>query len=111
MRNLFLGTAKNVFKLWVKKNLLSKKDRKVLEERINSFDVGTGIGRLPQRLASNYGGYTASQWKNWTLIYSMFYLKGLLLASHLGCWQAFVLACQYLCTPVLSIMEFLDQCK
>lgn len=49
-------TAKNVFKLWVKKNLLSKKDLKVLEERINSFDVGTGIGRLPHRIASNYGG-------------------------------------------------------
>ena len=107
MHNLFLGTAKNVFKLWVKKNLLSKKDLKVLEERINSFDVGTGIGRLPQRIASNYGGYTASQWKNWTLIYSMFCLKGLLPESHLRCWQTFVLACQYLCTPVLSKTDIL----
>ena len=44
MHNLFLGTAKHVFKLWTKKNLLTKKDLKVLEERIHSFDVGTGIG-------------------------------------------------------------------
>lgn len=57
---------------------------------------------MPKRIASNYGGYTASQWKNWTLIYSMFCLKGLLPDSHLRCWQTFVLACQYLCTPVLS---------
>ena len=30
----------------LRKNLLSKKDLKVLEDRINYFDVGTGIGRL-----------------------------------------------------------------
>ena len=107
MHNLFLGTAKYVFKLWVKKKLLSKKDLKVLEERINSFDVGTGIGRLPHRIASNYGGYTASQWKNWTLIYSMFCLKDLLPEAHLRCWQTFVLACQYLCSPVLSKTDIL----
>ena len=44
LHNLFLGTARNVSKLWVKKNLLTKKGLKVLEERINSFEVGTGIG-------------------------------------------------------------------
>ena len=95
MHNLFSNT-------WIKKNLLSKKDLKVLEDRISSFDVGTGIGRLPHKIASDYGGYTASQWKNWILIYSMFCLKDLLPETHLRCWQTFVLACQYLCTPVLS---------
>ena len=94
MHNLFLGTAKHVFKLWVKRNLLTKKDLKMLEDKINSLDVGTGIGRLPHRIASNYGGYTASQWKNCTLIYSMFCLKSFLPDSHVRCWQTFVLACQ-----------------
>lgn len=105
MHNLFLGTAKNVFKLWIKKDFLSKKELKVLEDKINSLDVGTGIGRLSQRIALNYGGYTASQWKNWTLIYSMFCLKHLLPETHLRCWQTFV--CQYLCTPVLSKTDLL----
>ena len=95
MRNLF-------FNLCITKNLLSKKDLKVLEDRINSFDVGTGIGRLLHKTASDYDGYTASEWKNWILIYSMFFLKDLLPETHLRCWQTFVLACQYLCTPVLS---------
>lgn len=102
MHNLFLGTAKHVFKLWIKKNFLTKKELKNLEDKISSFDVGTGIGRLPHRIASNYGGYTASQWKNWTLIYSMFCLKGILPENHVRCWQTFVLACQYLCSPVIS---------
>ena len=66
MHNLFLGTAKHVLKLWVKKYFLTKKDLKMLEDKINSLDVGTGIGRLLDRIALNYGGYTASQWKNWT---------------------------------------------
>ena len=57
---------------------------------------------MPHKIASDYGGYTASQWKNWILIYSMFCLKDLLPETHLRCWQTFVLACQYLCTPVLS---------
>ena len=75
----------------------------MLEDKINSLDVGTGIGRLLHRIASNhYGGYTASQWKNWTLIYSMFCLKSFLPDSHLRCCQTFVLACQYLCSPVIS---------
>ena len=102
MHNLFLGSAKHVFKLWVKKDLLNKKKLKILEQKIHSFDVGTGNGRLPHRIASNYGGYTASQWKNWTLIYSLFCLRDLLPESHLRCWQTFVLACQYICCPILS---------
>ena len=107
MHNLFLGTAKHVFKLWTKKNLLTKKDLKVLEEHIHSFDVGTGFGCLPHRMVSNYGGYTASQWKNWTLVYSMYCLQGLLPVSHLRCWQTFVLACQYLSSPVASKVDIL----
>ena len=82
MHNLFLGTAKHVFKLWIKNNYLTKKDLRVTKTRINSFDIGTGIERLPHRIASNYGNYTSSQWKNWTLIYSLFCLKSLLPENH-----------------------------
>ena len=102
MHNLFLGTAKYVFKLWVKKNLLSKKNLEILEQKIQLFDVGTGNGRLPHKIASNYGGYTASQWKNWTLIYSLFCLKDLLPERHIICWQIFVLACKWICSPIIS---------
>ena len=35
MHNLFLGTAKNVFKLWIKKNFLSKKTLKSSKIRLN----------------------------------------------------------------------------
>lgn len=62
----------------------------------------TTFRRLPHKIASNYGGYTASQWKNWTLIYSLFCLKDLLPERHIICWQKFVLACKLICSPIIS---------
>ena len=102
MHNLFLGTAKHLFKLWVEKDILSKKSLQEIDKRISQCDVPTGFGRLPSKIASNYGCYTASQWKNWTLIYSMYCLNGLLPQAHLRCWQTFVLACQYLSQHIIS---------
>ena len=60
MHNLFLRLQK-LFSSSGLRRTYYQKGLKVLEERINSFDVGTGIGRLPDRIASNYGGYTPSQ--------------------------------------------------
>ena len=105
MHNLFLGTAKSMFKLWMAEGLLEKGDIKKVEERIREFDVGTGLGRLPHKISANYGCYTASQWKNWTLIYSLYVLDGLLPKEHLQCWQAFVLACKFLSRPVITLVE------
>ena len=72
MDNLFLGTAKSVYKLWMAEGLLEKGDIKKREERIREFYVGTGLGRLTHKISANCGCYTASQWKNWMLIYSLF---------------------------------------
>ena len=105
MHNLFLGTAKSMFKLWMAEGLLEKGDIKKVEERIREFDIGTGLGRLPHKISANYGCYTASQWKNWTLIYSLYVLDGLLPKEHLQCWQAFVLACKFLSRPVITLVE------
>ena len=105
MHNLFLGTAKSMFKLWMEQGLLNKKDIQTIEKRIKEFDVGTGLGRLPHKISANYGCYTASQWKNWTLIYSLYVLDGLLSEEHMRCWQAFVLACKFLTRPVITALE------
>ena len=75
------------------------------EKSVKEFDVGTGLERLPHKISANYGCYTASQWKNWALVYSLFVLDGLLPKEHLQCRQAFVLACKYLSRPVISNLE------
>ena len=105
MHNLFLGTSKYVFKLWDKQGIIGKKQMKILEKRIEQMDVPTDIGRLPKRISSNYGSYTAEQWKNWTLIYSVFALKGVIEDKHLQCWQTFVLACKYFCRNTVTTAD------
>ena len=64
------------------------------------MEVPSNIGRLPKKISSNYGSYTAEQWKNWTLIYSVFALKNIIGENHFQCWQSFVLACRYLCRTI-----------
>ena len=102
MHNLFLGTAKRMFQLWIERDLLTKEKLKLIEERINKLDVGTGFGKLPHKIASNHGRYKASQWKNWTIIYSTYALHGVLSQEHLNCWHTFVMACCLPTVPVLS---------
>ena len=40
---------------------------------------------------------TADQWKNWTLYFSVYCLKGNLSSNELESWRNFVLSCQKLC--------------
>jgi len=105
MHNLFLGTAKSVFKIWLNEGILTKQGVEKIERKLKDFEICTGHGRLPHKISANYGCYTASQWKNWTLIYSMHVLQGILPEKHLQCWQAFVLACKFLVKPVVSNMD------
>ncbi|CAB4006868.1 Hypothetical predicted protein [Paramuricea clavata] len=105
MHNLFLGTAKKMFSLWIETHLLSIKNLEELEKKIQAMDIPNSVGRLPAKISSNYGSYTAEQWKNWTLIYSLVCLKNILPEAHLSCWQTFVLACTYICKPVISVAE------
>jgi hypothetical protein len=58
MHNLFLGTAKYIFKHWVAEGILNKKDLERLETRIDGLKVPVDIGRLPKIISSNYGSYT-----------------------------------------------------
>ena len=105
MHNLFLGTAKSVFKMWVKDGIISKEGLQIIEKRIKSFEICVGHGRLPHNISANYGSYTASQWKNWTLVYSMYALDGIISNDHLQCWQSFVLACKLLSKPAISLVD------
>ena len=64
--------------------------------------VPQDIGRIPGKISSSFTGFTADQWKNWTLVYSLFALKGILPEEHLQCWRFFVLACKTLGKRVLT---------
>ena len=63
MHNLFLGTAKRCMELWTK-NVLSKQDIEIIEERMSRLQAPYSIGRLPLEIGSGFSGFTADQWRN-----------------------------------------------
>lgn len=118
MHNLFLGTAKKMFKLWVEKGILSSVKLDKVEERLASINSLTDIGRIPTHISGNYGVFSAAEWKNWTTIFSLYALCGILPEKDYKCWEKFVLACRLLCKPFVSVTDvqkagllLLDFCK
>ena len=105
MHNLLLGTGKHMFSLWVERDILTTRMLSDLEHRISTFRVPADVGRLPSRIGSLYGSFTAAQWRNWITIYSPVVLKGILPDSHLRCWLLFVRACCILCLRVITETE------
>ena len=107
MYNLFLGTGKKMFKIWCERDILSKEKLRQVQDRIETVEAPSDLGRLPGNITSNYGGFTASQWKNWVLYYSLYAFEGILEEEHVNCWQNFVLACRHLCKPSISKTDLL----
>ena len=78
------------------------------------------IGWIPQKIASNFGGFTGNQWKNWTELFSLIVLGDVLTNEDLECWRHFVLASRLLSKPTLTnddllladalLMEFCRRC-
>ena len=101
MHNLYLGTGKHAFEVWVKNDLISKKHLANLEEQVKNFIIPNNAGRLPSTIGSGYAGFTANQWSNWITVYSPIVLKGILPDDHLNCWLLFVRACSLLKARVI----------
>lgn len=68
-------------------------------EEVNSF---TDIGRIPTHISGNYGVFSAAEWKNWTVTFSLYALCGILPEEDYRCWEKFVIACRILCKPFIS---------
>uniref|UniRef100_A0A1A7YTN3 Transposase domain-containing protein n=1 Tax=Iconisemion striatum TaxID=60296 RepID=A0A1A7YTN3_9TELE len=103
MHNLLLGTARHVFRLWTENRILSEHSLVEIQTRMGKMKVPCEVGRIPSRISSCFTGFTADQWKNWTTIYSLFCLKGLISNRHYSMWSDFVQACIILCSRVISI--------
>ena len=59
------------------------------------------VGRLPLKIGSSFSGFTADQWKIWTIVYSPVALKGVIPDNHLRVWLLFVRACSILCSKII----------
>lgn len=102
MHNLLLGTAKHITELWKSKQILSSSQFDVIQEKVNSMVTPPDIGRLPYKISSGFSGFSADQWKNWVVSYSLFALKDELPWQHYNCWHLFVKVCYLLCRRTIS---------
>ena len=111
MHNLFLGTAKYILKnVWLSEDnpLISHKDLSAIQDIVDSTKLPSSIGRIPHKIESSFSSFTADQWKNWILYFSLVALHDVLPAAHIECWRCFVLACSLICSPKIN-SDVIDQ--
>ena len=102
MHNLFLGIAKHVVSVWKEKGVLSSQALVEIQQTVDSVEVPSSVGRIPAKISSGFADFTANQWKNWILIYSLVALKHVIPAADYLCWAAFVNACILLCSQKVT---------
>ena len=105
MHNLYLGTGKHAFKVWVSTNIVNNENLAEIDRKADLFQVPLGVGRLPVNISSNYGGFKADQWRTWITVYSPVVLKGILPNDHLQCWLIFVRACNILSQRIVKLSD------
>lgn len=103
MHNLYLGTAKHIMQVWINQGILCKAHFDAIEKTVSRIKSPHDVGRLPLKISSSFGGFTADQWRNWVTIYSAVSLKNVLHPDHLRCWLLFVRACNTLCTRIITV--------
>lgn len=102
MHNLFLGTAKYVTqKIWIGNKVLKTPQLNIIHNRLQKVQVPGYLGRLPSNISSG-ATFTAEQWMNWTIYFSIYCLHGLLPCDTIESWRHFVLACRRLCKRSIS---------
>ena len=105
MHNFFLGTAKFVTQFWIQNEIFSKEDIRKIEAIVSNHRAPRSVGRLPSKISSDFAGFSADQWRNWTLIFSTVALKPVLSQEHMQYWLLFVKACTLLSARSISLAE------
>ena len=102
MHCIFLGLAKHTIKTWKEKGVLKSDHFMVIQEKVNQIIPPSKIGRIPRKIEFKFASFTADEWKNWILIYSIFALNGVIGSEHFQCWSLLVDSCIILCQPLIS---------
>ena len=103
MQTLFLYVAKHFLSnVLISKNLLLASHFNLIQNRVDRIRVPAGLGRIPTKIESGFSAFTADQFKNWVLYYSVLALRGILINADMECWKHFVLACRFLCSKEIT---------
>ena len=61
INNLFLGTDKNMGKLWLNNALLTNTKVKGIERKLKKVNISSDSGRLPHRIGSKWSKFTSGE--------------------------------------------------
>ena len=81
-----------------RKSIISNQNLDRIQSQVDRFVTPPDVGRIPHKISSGFSTFTADQFKNWTLVYSLIVLKPVLPEADLLCWYIFFQACQLLCS-------------
>ena len=101
MHCLFLGIAKHTIKVWKALKILTTEHLSAIQERVDCMNPPAKVGRIPQKIQSEFASFTADEWGKWITLYSPFVLHSILPQRDFNCWCDFVEAWQLLCQLVL----------
>ena len=100
MHNLSSGIAKHFLgAIWLEKGILTADQFSIIQKRVERFKVPSDIGRIPYKIAS---GFTADQFKNWIVYFSLIAMRGILTDAHFECWRHFALRTMICFIPSLQ---------
>jgi len=102
---MLLGVAKNTMKAWTETKKIKPEDFERIQESVDSMIVPHDVGRIPGKIKTGFSGFTADQWKNWTIHYSLIALKDILPQQDYLCWQKFVIACRLICSRYVTVQD------
>ena len=111
MHNLLLGTAKHMMTIWKETGKLKPNDFQSIQEKVDNFIGPSDVGRIPFKLSSGFSSFSADQWKNWVLLFSLPCLRPILPINDYKCWQTFVKACSILCSRIIKPHEIAEAHK
>lgn len=91
--------------VWMDSGILSEEKLLEVDKNMEKLVLPSDVGRLARKISKSYKSLKADEWKHWTLVYSMFSLRGILSTSHLNIWCLFVNACSIICSRSITVSQ------
>ena len=87
--------------MWKDMRYISDTCFDTLQERVDSINIPSKIGRIPSKISAGFAGFMAEQWMHWTILYSPVVLRDILPTEEYKIWCTFSKACSLLCRPYI----------
>lgn len=102
IHNLFLGSVKNLLKIWKELGYLNKANLEKIQEKKDSFIITHEVGKIPKKIICGFDGFNADEYKTVLLLFSIYSLYGIIPSRDLNCIRKCLLACTCLCKKIIS---------